>query len=226
MGELLMINMLFSQYNFHESWAKDTVSTYITTNDQVLIIPFSFGNKISNGQEWDNAYSRDIGKFYKSIVTPFMEFGIREEHINWINYFKDTKEEAKGKIRNSNIIFFTGGFPEKMMVRLKEFDLIDEIVQFSGVIIGCSAGAMIQIAEYHITPDEDYYTFSYNRGLNLIKDFDIEVHYEDNDIQNSYISKVLDEKIDTVYAITDNGGLIIDQQKMMLLGNVRKFSRQ
>jgi hypothetical protein len=52
------------------------------------------------------------------------------------------------------------------------------------------------------------------------------VHYEDNDIQNSYIHKVLDEKIDTVYAITDHGGLIIDQQKMMLLGNVRKFSRQ
>ncbi|MFD9627415.1 Type 1 glutamine amidotransferase-like domain-containing protein [Peribacillus muralis] len=221
-----MINMLFSQYNFHESWAKDTVAKYINTNDKILIIPFSFDNKISDCQDWENAYSRDKGKFYKSIFTPFMDFGVREENINWINYFKDTKEEAKGKIRNSNIIFFTGGFPEKSMERLKEFDLIEEIRNFSGVIIGSSAGAMIQIAEYHITPDEDYQIFSYNEGLNLIKSFDIEVHYEGNEVQKCYINKVLNEKTDTVYAITDTGGIIVDLQKVVLLGDTRKFSRQ
>lgn len=218
-----MINMLFSQYNFHERWAKDTVGKYIHSNDKVLIIPFSFGDKISNEENWENAYSRNKGKFYKSILTPFIAFGVREENISWLNYFKDTKEEAKAKIRNSNIIFFTGGFPEKMMMRLIEFHLIDEINYFQGVIIGSSAGAMIQIAEYHISPDEDYPTFSYNRGLNLIKDFDIEVHYDGNEIQNSYINKVLNEKIDTVYAITDTGGIIVDQQKIMLLGDVHTF---
>ena len=154
-----------------------------------------------------------------------MDFGVREENINWINYFKDTKEEAKGKIRNSNIIFFTGGFPEKSMERLKEFDLIEEIRNFSGVIIGSSAGAMIQIAEYHITPDEDYQIFSYNEGLNLIKNFDIEVHYEGNEVQKCYINKVLNEKTDTVYAITDTGGIIVEHLKVVLLGDTRKFSR-
>jgi peptidase E len=223
-GGNMMINMLFSQYNFYESWARDEVSKYITAHDNILIIPFSFGEKISNEQEWEHAYSRGKGKFYQSILTPFKEFGVREENIKWINYFKDTKEEAKEKIRNSSILFFTGGYPEKMMVRLDEFDLLDEINHYSGVIIGSSAGAMIQIAEYHITPDNDYPTFSYNRGLNLIKNFDIEVHYEGNEIQNSYIKKVLNEKVDTVYAITDNGGIIIDNQKVMLLGNVQKFS--
>ncbi len=55
--------------------------------------------------------------------------------------------------------------------------------------IGSSAGAMIQIAKYHITPDEDYNTFTYNKGLNLIKDFDIEVHYEGTEVQNKYIKR-------------------------------------
>lgn len=218
--------MLFSQYNFHESWSKDKVVKYINSNDKVLIIPFSFGNNISDLQDWENAYSRDKGKFYKSILTPFMNFGVQEENVNWINYFNDAKEEAKRKIRNSNIIFFTGGFPDRLMERLKEFDLIDEINNFSGVIIGSSAGAMIQIAEYHITPDEDYQTFSYNKGLNLIKNFDIEVHYEGNEVQKSYINKVLDEKTDTIYAITDTGGIIVDNHEVALLGDTQKFCRQ
>lgn len=154
-----------------------------------------------------------------------MNYGIKEENINWVNYFKDTKENAKIKIGNSNIIFFTGGLPDKVMLRLIEFDLISNIESFTGVIIGSSAGAMIQIAEYHITPDEDYNRFAYNVGLNLINDFDIEVHYEGTEIQNRYINKVLDEKRDRVYAITNIGGIIVDDSKITLLGDTQIFSR-
>ena len=218
-----MVNMLFSLYNFHEKWAKDEVKKYINYNDKVLIIPFSFGEKISNHTEWQCAYNKEYGGYYKSIVLPFLSYGIKEENINWINYFKDTKEEAKEKVRNSDIIFFTGGLPDKMMYRLEEFHLVNEIENFKGIIIGSSAGAMIQISEYHITPDKDYNTFSYNKGLNLIKNFDIEVHYEETEVQKHYINKVLDEKIDTVYAIKDTGGIIIDNEKITLLGDTQIF---
>ncbi|SFD03194.1 Type 1 glutamine amidotransferase-like domain-containing protein [Clostridium uliginosum] len=221
-----MVNILFSLYNFDEKWAKDKIEKYINNNDKVLIIPFSFDKKISNDIDWQNAYNKDNGKYYKSIVLPFLSYGITEENIKWINYFKDTKENAKDKIRNSDIIFFTGGLPDKMVCRLKEFDLINEIENFTGIIMGSSAGAMIQIAEYHITPDEDYDTFSYNRGLNLIKDFDIEVHYEETKIQKDYINKVLNEKINLVYAIKDTGGIIIDNNEITLLGDTQIFSRQ
>lgn len=90
-------------------------------------------------------------------------------------------------------------------------------------MIGSSAGAMIQIAEYHITPDEDYDKFKYSRGLNIIKDFGIEVHYEARDIQKQSIEKLLNEKKDLVYAITNNGGLIFDNGKTILLGEVESF---
>jgi hypothetical protein len=154
-----MVNMLFSLYNFHESWAKHLVSKYISSNDKVLIIPFSFDDNICDDNGWCNAYSKNNGRYYESIIAPFLNYGIKEENINWINYFKDTTENSKIKIKNSNIIFFTGGLPDKMMIRLKEFNLIDDIENFKGVIIGSSAGAMIQISEYHITPDEDYNIF-------------------------------------------------------------------
>jgi len=224
-GRILMVNILFSLYNFHENWAKDTMEKYIKCNDKVLVIPFSFGENISNDMEWQSAYSKYKGKYYNTIVLPFLSYGIREENIDWINYFKDTEENAKKKVRNSDIIFFTGGLPDKMMYRLKEFDLINEIESFVGVIIGISAGAIIQIADYHITPDKDYDTFSYNRGLNLIRDFDIEVHYEETDIEKNYINKVLNERVDTVYAIKDTGGIIVDNSAITLLGDIQTFSR-
>lgn len=222
-----MVNMLFSLYNFHESWANDIVSKYINATDKVLIITFSFGDEICNDKEWQNAYSKNNGKYYEDVVTPFINYGLKEENIKWLNYFKDTKENSKVKIRNSNILFFTGGFPDKMMSRLIEFDLIGDIERFTGVIIGSSAGAMIQIAEYHITPDDDYYnTFSYKPGFNMINDFDIEVHYEGTEVQNKYIKRVLIEKKNKIYAITNNGGVIYDNKKITLLGDTKTFSIQ
>jgi peptidase E len=106
-----------------------------------------------------------------------------------------------------------------------EFNLIGDIESFKGVIIGSSAGAMIQISEYHITPDEDYNIFTYNKGLNFIKEFDIEVHYERTEIQNKCIYKVLDEKIDKVYAITNVGGIIVDNENITLLGVIKTFNK-
>ena len=77
-----MVNMLFSLYNFHESWAKEIVSKYIKSNDKVLIITFSFSEKIGSDNDWQNAYSKNNGKYYESVVTPFLSYGIKEENIN------------------------------------------------------------------------------------------------------------------------------------------------
>ena len=216
----------FSLYNFHENWANDVVKKYINATDKVLIIAFSFGDEICNNKEWQNAYSKSNGKYYESVVMPFINYGVKEENIEWLNYFKDTKEIANVKIKNSNILFFTGGLPDKMMSRLTEFDLISDIEKFTGVIIGSSAGAMIQISEYHIIPDDGYNIFSYNEGLKMINDFDIEVHYEGTEVQNKYIKKVLEEKKDKVYAITNSGGIIYDNKNATLLGDTKTFSIQ
>lgn len=220
-----MVNMLFSLYNFNEKWAKNIVSKYINSNNRVLIIPFSFDEDIKSDMEWQSEFNKYKGRHYKVIEKTFSSYGVSEKNIKCINYFKDTKESAKDKIKNSDVIFFTGGLPDKMMYRLNEFDLINEIENFKGIIIGSSAGAMIQIKDYHITPDEDYNTFSYNKGLNLIKNFDIEVHYEGTETQEKYINKVLNEKSDTVYAIKNTGGIIIDNNVTTLLGDTCTFSR-
>lgn len=219
-----MINILLNLYNFHEDWCSKTLKDIIKEDHNVLVIPFSFHDEwMKNDEQWQGAYNKSHGKYYKDIVVPFLHYGIKEENIEWMNYFNDTKESVKFKIDNSDIIFFTGGLPDKMMDRLSEFEIIEAIENYKGIIMGSSAGAMIQVYDYHIAPDKDYEVFSYNKGLKMITNFDIEVHYREDEVQKDSIKKVLEEKTTKVYAIKDNGGIIVKDDKITKMGDVILF---
>ena len=44
--------------------------------------------------------------------------------------------------------------------------------------MGYSAGALVQLAEYHLSPDTDYPRFTYQKGILYVYLFYLEVHYE------------------------------------------------
>ena len=153
-----------------------------------------------------------------------MSFGIREEDIHFVNYFADTKESAANKIRNADILYFTGGLPDAMMERLAEFELVEILREFDGVVMGCSAGAMMQLAQYHITPDQDYPEFGYYPGIPWLKDFYVEVHYEQTELQKSSIRRVLAERKKPVCATYHNrGAVIVENGAVKLLGETEWF---
>ena len=130
----------------------------------------------------------------------------------------------KKEIKNSDIVFLTGGLPELAVQRVLNKRLLSSISE-SKIIIGASAGAVMQLSNYFISPDKDYPEFMHSQGLGLInKNFYIEVHYEETDIQNNCIKKVLREYTNTVYAIKDTGGIIIDNNVISLFGDVITFS--
>ena len=221
-----MINILLSRYNFDENWCYKSLKNIIDSNHKVLVLPLSFDYmKISSDEDWQKAYNPNYGKYYNEVILPFASYGIKECDISWINYFLQDKEFIREKIKESDILFFTGGLPDKTIERLEELDLIKYIEKFNGIIIGASAGAMIQTKEYHISPDKDYNDFSYNKGLDIIKNFNIEVHYNETDIQKTSINRVLDEKKRTVYAIKDTGAIIINNNHIELLGDVIEFNQ-
>ncbi len=219
-----MINILLSGYNFGEEWGKDTIKKYIRSEDKIVVIPFAFSEAwINNSNEWDNAYSREYGKYYRELIKTFGELGVSEDNITWINFFKDKKEDMKKVIEESDVVFFTGGLPDRAVERVLDKGLFNYISK-AKIVMGASAGALMQLKDYHISPDEDYSEFSYQSGLGLIKsNFYIEVHYEDTEVQYSCIKKVLKEKTDTVYAIKEQGGIILDDDKLILLGDVTTY---
>ena len=110
------------------------------------------------------------------------------------------------------------------MDRLAEFELLDALQSFDGLVLGCSAGAMIQLREYHITPDWDCPEFGYYNGLPWLNDFYIEVHYEETQLQKDCIQRVLRERGKPVYAIHhDRGALIVQKGIITRLGETELF---
>lgn len=218
-----MINILANRYSIDADWCFDVFKHYIKPNCKVAMIPFSFrSTQMKNDEDWQGAYSKE-GLYYDGMVNALRSYGIGENQIQWINYFTDTKEKTKKKVRSADLLYFTGGLPDQMMKRLKEFDLIKDIEAHQGILLGFSAGALIQLKNYHLSPDSDYPNFQYEKGLNILKDFYLEVHFEHRKTQVDSIQKILIEQERPVYAIEDEGALIEEQGQIKTVGKVSYY---
>ena len=151
-----MINILLEGFDIDAPWLYDELKNYIKPNLSVAVVAFSFrDNRVKSLSDWNALYAKGCGKYHDGIVGGFTAYGIPEENVSFINYFTDTKETAAQKIKKADIIYFLGGLPDRMMDRIKEFDLYDILMQHDGILMGYSAGAVIQLAEYHLSPDDD-----------------------------------------------------------------------
>lgn len=220
-----MINILLEGFNIAEPWIYDELKNYIKPNHSVAVVAFSFrDNCVKSLSDWDALYGKESGKYHDGIVGGFAAYGIQEDNITFINYFTDTKESASQKIKTSDIIYFLGGLPDRMMHRIKEFDLYDVLMQHEGILMGYSAGAVIQLSEYHLSPDDDYPEFKYYEGLPYLNDFYMEVHYKGTNVQDESIQRVLVERGKTVYAtVFRSGAILVDNGNIKLLGDVKVF---
>ena len=220
-----MVNILLEGFKISDPWIYDELKNYIKPSHKVVVIAFSFrDNLIKNIDDWNTLYSKENGQHYKGIIDSLADYGVSEDNITFINYFADTKETAGQKVIDSDIIYFPGGLPDRMMERIKEFELYDVLARYDGIVMGNSAGALIQLSEYHLSPDRDYPKFKYYEGLPYLDSLYLEVHYMNTDIQNESINRVLSERGKTVYATEFmTGAIIVDNGNIKLLGNVKTF---
>ena len=108
--------------------------------------------------------------------------------------------------------------------RINELGLYDILAQFDGVVMGNSAGALVQLSNYHVSPDRDYPEFGYYQGLPYLNEFYLEVHFEGTPIQCNSIKRVIQEKGKKVYAThVMAGAIVVDNGKVKLIGNVSQY---
>lgn len=221
-----MINILLEGYDINAVWLYDELKKYIKPTHLVAVIAFSFrGNRVKSITDWNLLYGKESGKYYDGITGGFASYGIPEANITFVNYFADTRESAAQKIEKADIVYFPGGLPDKMLDRIKEFNLYGPLMKHDGIVMGYSAGAVIQLSEYHLSPDEDYPEFRYYDGLPYLNDFYMEVHYEGTDVQNASIQRVIAERGKTVYATAlGSGAIVVDNGNIKLIGNVKAYN--
>lgn len=214
-----MTNILMSRGILGHPIMVENVKQYIKKTDKVLVVAFSFfENQFKDEKTYLEFYSKG-GEYYIKIVESFLPYGIQENQIEWLYYYTDNHTEAIKKIKNANIIYFPGGSPQLMMKRIHEFNIKEALESPDKVFIGSSAGAMIQLDNYHISPDQEHRKFSYEKGLNLISGISIEVHYRRRKKQKSALRKVNRAYRHPIIAIPDEGAVIIDDQVVKLIGN-------
>ena len=220
-----MVNILFDCPNISDF--KEELSPYISKDSRVAVVAFSFyDDYVYDAESWMRVYGKGIGEGYFEVVDEFAAFGVPDANVTYINYFTDTKESAREKIERADIIYFTGGLPDRMMDRIEEFELVDTLKNFDGVVIGYSAGAVIQLKEYHLYPDGDYEDFGYYNGLGYIDNFYLEVHYEYKSEQDESVRRCLAERNLPIYVThTLKGGVVVDNGSISLLGKVDVYRR-
>ena len=212
-----MVNVLLNYYNFDGDWARPHLEQLVT-NKKVLIVPLAY----RDFQAWDNdswlaVYGKN-GEKYDSIARPFLAYGYQESELDWLNPYDGRDHLAQ--IANATLLFFTGGMPEKAIKRLDDLGLTQAVVNFKGVVMGASAGAMLQLDTYHITPDDDYDSYGIWRGLGLVKGLDLEVHYLATDLQKECSVRANGDTGLPVYKMWHEGGLLIENGVVTTMGAV------
>ena len=218
-----MVNILHNRYNIQADWLKPSLKKYIQPHMRVCVIAFSFREeRVKCAADWDALYAPGSA-YYEGIAEAFAAYGIDREQIEYLNYFADTRESAREKVLRADILYFLGGLPDKMYERLREFDLIDVLRAHEGIVMGYSAGALIQLREYHLSPDKDYPEFGYYEGVEYLDGFYVEVHDESSDVQQEAVRRVLNQRAKPVYGLPDDGAIIIRDGMTEKIGTVYEF---
>ena len=84
----------------------------------------------------------------------------------------------KYKIEKADVIFFCGGNPIEMMSYIKMTGLYNVLKDFNGIVMGASAGAMVQLDKFMTYPlPWEYYHQGFCEGMGYCGGFDVIVHW-------------------------------------------------
>lgn len=220
-----MINVLMSRGIIDSPQLYEHLKNIIDEKHRVCVLAFSFFDfHINNENEWDSWYLP--GNFYyEKLVSSFSKYNIKPENITFLNYYKDSKEDLTKKINKSDILYIPGGAPDQMYNRIVEKGILEILKKYSKIIIGSSAGAIIQNDIYHISKDREYNKYSLNKGLGYISDFGIEVHFKPRRQQKKGLRKTARNNKRAIYVIPDDSAIIFNHisNEITLINSARKY---
>lgn len=217
-----MIHILMSRGILGHPSMIEAIKPCLAGRQKVVIVALSYFDKHLGDPKSYQDYYAPGSEYHQKMIDSFAPYGINEKSITWILDYKESASTAQKKINEADIIYLPGGSPVELMARIKAFDIKAAIEAHQGVLIGSSAGAMVQFARYHISPDRDFHRFSYEEGLDLLKGFAIEVHYRRRKKQKKALRKVRREQGMPIYSIPDDGAIIIKDGDITLIHSARQ----
>ena len=184
---------------------------------RVVCIPFACSPKFLF-EKSDKEFSYG-GDFYKQHYRHFEQYNVSDFYI--INP-SDPIGFIEWKIDHCDVLYLSGGSMKVLKFMLQSFGLWDVLRKIEDkVIIGESAGTLVLQDTY--TVFRDGLPFKRN-GLELIDNVDVFVHYNKEVHEDMYreLKIFLDctMKQGYIYALPDNGGIIVEGNKIRKVGVV------
>lgn len=128
----------------------------LKNTNSILYIPGSLDNM-------DKVRTKYIPVFTKHFKKASIEF----KNINLLTP-NTSIEEAKNMVKNASFIMLMGGDPFKQKELCKKLNILNDLKEYNGIMLGFSAGAMLMSKYIIITPcSEEYPDFHIEEGLNL-----------------------------------------------------------
>lgn len=198
----MRINYLFSGLNKTNGFTnkqKELLINDIKTPSNITFIASSFNNPQIN-----DIKHLELVKMFEKINIKFNNIYLIDNRIN--------KIYAKELINKSNIIFLMGGDPKKEMDSIIEYDLINTIKNFKGIIIGVSAGSMNQTNNVIYKDEIDNKILVKYKGLGF---FNTNI-YPHVDINNKeYLQEIFEvSKYEKILCLPDNSFIRIENNNI------------
>ena len=163
---------------------------------------------------WARAsFDRDYKK-RKRLIDYFISLGACT--INFIEY-SDSNETIAKKMADSNLVYLTGGLANVLVERLKNIGVNCLLRDYSGVIVGRSAGALALCRKCVITCRSNSKVKIID-GLGLA-DLTLKVHYKPE--KDSMLERL--SRQEKIYAVPEGSVLVYDYGVCSFMGEAYLF---
>lgn len=142
------------------------------------------------------------------------------ENVDIIDY-RMSNQEAKKSIEEADILYLLGGNPFTQIEYLRKQKYDKVIKNFSGIIIGTSAGAMNLGKVVYCSKDEDFIESSFYKGLGLV-DITIDPHFDINNEEQVKEIKINSKKR-RIIGLPNDSAIIISNKQVKYIGTVYLF---
>lgn len=179
----------------------------VGTNASFLVIPFAVAEKEKRE------------KRFNAIKDTYLDLGVTK--IEMLDDTSLSSPEMKDKINHSDVLYLSGGDPKTLLDSLEKNNLKNFVVDFPGVIVGFSAGAMILPKEGLVLGglDEAYPKTTFFEGLGLV-DFNISPYYTDS--QDDELLSLSQNR--RIYALANASAIILSEEQSSFSGQVYSFN--
>lgn len=220
-----MYSILFSKIN---EVSKENMEKYFqfVNIKKLAIIPWTFADERIESISED--FLEENGRHYEKYISQMGILGITRNKIQFINPYKISRDKIIEILNSCDGIFIPGGNPEMFMTLAIRLNVLDLFTNYTGTIIGESAGSVLQFPIYGLPAQNNYYECnSFYNGFGAIKcNFSIDVHTQDNIEYLNNIQLLAIKKNISIYTIPNDSFIVINRKtnEIFKFGNINTIS--